>query len=465
MSNILDQSIAEIGAALRAGKTTATDLHDAAAGNHEARTESFGAYKLWDAEAGQKQARAADAAFTAGIDAGPLQGIPISVKDLYGVAGWPTFAGTPKRWPKSWECEGPVIAALRAQLGVIMGKTHTVEFAFGGIGMNPHWGTPRNPWDAVRHRAPGGSSAGAGVSLCAGSALLALGTDTAGSVRIPASMTGNAGLKTSQGRWSIDCIAPLSPSLDTAGILARSVADLAIGFLAIDPLASDAPRPAEITGLRLGISDGMLWDDCSPGVAQGVNGALGELVKKGARLVSVPFPEADEIYPVFRVGGLVAVELYTFVNEVLPEWFDLIDPIIVQRMSEASELPAHEYVRRRRLMDRLSAAASERLRDLDVIVCPTVPNTPPALDDIAEVEDYRPANLLALRNTGIVNYLGLCALTIPVALDKAGMPVGLQLIARHGQEERLLSIGLALENTLGDGRSRLGSPSMVKNEK
>jgi len=461
MNDILDQSIAEVGAALRAGKTTAAALHAAAASSHEARAKSFGAYKLWDTEAGQKQARAADAAFEAGIDTGPLQGIPISVKDLYGIPGWPTFAGTPKSWPKSWECEGPVIAALRAQLGVITGKTHTVEFAFGGIGMNPHWGTPRNPWDAERHRAPGGSSSGAGVSLNAGSAMLALGTDTAGSVRIPASMTGNAGLKTSQGRWSIDCIAPLSPSLDTAGILARSVADLAIGFLAIDPLAVEEPRPTEVAGLRLGISDGLLWDDCWPGVAEGVNGALGELEKKGASLLPFPFPEVDEIYPIFQAGGLVAVELYTFVSEALPEWFDLIDPIIVQRMSEASDLPAHEYVRRRRVMDRLGAATSERLREFDVIVCPTVPNTPPALNDIAEVENYRPANLLALRNTGIVNYLGLCALTVPVALDKEGMPVGMQLIARHGQEERLLSIGLALENVLGNGRARLGTPPMV----
>ncbi|MHA1537486.1 MAG: amidase [Alphaproteobacteria bacterium] len=461
MSDILDKSITGIGAALRAGKTTAAALHDAATANHEARPESFGAYKLWDAEAGRKQAHAGDAAFAAGIDMGPLQGLPISVKDLYGVRGWPTFAGTPKRWPKSWESEGPVIAALRAQLGVIVGKTHTVEFAFGGIGMNPHWDTPRNPWDAGHHRAPGGSSAGAGVSLCAGSAVLALGTDTAGSVRIPASMTGNAGLKTSQGRWSIEHIAPLSPSLDTPGILARSVADLAVGFVAIDPLAGEPPRPAEIAGLRLGISEGLLWEDCSPGVAEGVKEALDTLGKKGARLLSIPFPEAEEIYPVFRVGGLVAVELHTFVTQVLPEWLEVIDPIIVQRMSEAAELPAHEYVRRRWLMDRLGAAIDERLRDIDVIVCPTVPITPPILADIAEIEAYRPANLLALRNTGVVNYLGLCALTVPVALDQAGMPVGLQLIARHGHEERLLSIGLALENELGNGRERLGKPPMI----
>jgi len=200
MSDIMQSSLAELGAALRDRKTTAKALAEAAAANHDANAESLGAYKLWAPEAAAAQATAADAAFASGNDLGPLQGIPISAKDLYGVKGWPTFAGTPKAFPPSWQDEGPVIAAIRSQIGVLTGKTHTVEFAFGGIGANPHWGTPRNPWDADNHRAPGGSSSGAGVSLAVGSALLALGTDTAGSVRIPASMTGNAGLKTGVGR-------------------------------------------------------------------------------------------------------------------------------------------------------------------------------------------------------------------------------------------------------------------------
>ena len=179
MRDILQSSVAEIGAALRAERTSAAALCEAAIANHEAHEESFGAFKHWDPAAARDQATAADAAFKAGNDLGPLQGLPISVKDLYGVKGWPTYAGTPKRFPKSWENEGPVVAALRAQLCVLTGKTHTVEFALGGIGANPHYGTPRNPWDADRHRAPGGSSSGAGVSLVAGSALVALGTDSA----------------------------------------------------------------------------------------------------------------------------------------------------------------------------------------------------------------------------------------------------------------------------------------------
>ena len=460
-------SLRDLGRALRTGATSATDLAEAAIAAHEANDQSFGAYKTWDPDRTRAQAKAADAAVAAGIDLGPLQGIPMSVKDLYGVTGWPTYAGTPKALPKNWEAEGPVVSALQQQVAVITGKTHTVEFAFGGIGLNPHWDTPRNPWDAERARAPGGSSSGAGVSLAVGSACLALGTDTAGSVRIPASMTGNVGLKTSHGRWSIDQIAPLSPSLDTAGVLGRSVEDVVAGFVAIDPdyagarHAVDAIAPAPVEGLRLGISDDFFWDDCSPGVAEGVKAALAELVGAGAREIPMAFPEADEVNPIFVKGGLAGVELYTFVHDEIPEWLDLIDPIIRQRMAEASDLPAHEYIRRVRTMERLADSADARLSEVDVLVTPTVAITPPALGDIAEVDAYRPANLLSLRNTAVVNYLSLCALSVPVALDKAGMPVGLQLIARYGEEEKLLAAGLAVERVLGTGRDRLGTAPMV----
>ena len=467
MTNIMQPSLAELGAALRDRKITATALAEAATANHIANNESFGAFKLWEPEVTAAQAAAADAAFKTPNDLGPLQGLPISVKDLYGVRGWPTFAGTPKAFPASWQEEGPVIAAIRSQLGVLTGKTHTVEFAFGGIGANPHWGTPRNPWDAENHRAPGGSSSGAGVSLAVGSALLALGTDTAGSVRIPASMTGNTGLKTGVGRWSTAQIAPLSSSLDTAGLLARTVADLAIGFVAIDPGHAarrrdiPVPAPAPIDGLRLGVPENFFWDDCSPGIAEGVRDALKEAEKKGAKLVSCTLPEADQIYPIFKVGGLAAVELYTFVKEELPEWFDLIDPIIVQRMEEAATLPAHEYVRREWVMAELAQSAAARLAAVDAMVTPTVPITPPIMADIAAIEDYRPANLMSLRNSGIANYLSFCALTMPVALDAARMPVGLQLMGPLRSEERLLSIGLALERALGTSPQRLGAPPAI----
>src|SRR3974390_779652 len=173
------------------------------------------AYSQWAPDHARKCADAADAAFAVGSRAGSLQGIPTSIKDLFAVTGFPTFAGSPKPLPPKFEIEGPVIANLRRQLAVVMGKTHMVEFAFGGTGHNAHYGSPRNPWDATAHRSPGGSSSGAGVSLCEGSAVLALGSDTAASVRLPASFTGNAGLKFTTERWATESTATPSHSFDT----------------------------------------------------------------------------------------------------------------------------------------------------------------------------------------------------------------------------------------------------------
>ena len=221
MTDPHELTIAEIGAKLRAGTLSAGAVIEAAIARHDSYGEALGAYKLWQPDAARTVAGAADAVFAAGGDLGPLQGVPVSVKDLFAVDGLPSYSGTPNRLPPEFEREGPVVAAARRQLAPFPGKTHTVEFAYGGLGVNNHWGTPRNPWDAADHRVSGGSSSGAGVSLVEGSAHLALGSDTAGSVRIPASFTGNMGLKITHGRWPLDGITPLGPSLDTPGVLAR----------------------------------------------------------------------------------------------------------------------------------------------------------------------------------------------------------------------------------------------------
>jgi len=188
--------------------------------------ERLHAYSPWPPEQARLVAHAADAAFAAGVIIGSLQGVPVSIKDLFAASGYPCFAGSSRRLPADpWERDGPLVAALCRQLGVIMGKAHMVEFAFGGTGHNSHWGAPYNPWDAAAHRSVGGSSSGAGVSLLEGSALLACGNDTAGSVRIPASMTGTVGLEVTLGRWSTEGVVPLSSTFDTPRLLARSVSD------------------------------------------------------------------------------------------------------------------------------------------------------------------------------------------------------------------------------------------------
>ena len=258
--DLLSRPLIEIAADLRAKRVTAQELVEAAIFRHGRFGERLHAYSRWAPEQARAVAQTADAAFAAGLTIGPLQGLPVSIKDLFAVSGYPCFAGSSCRLPADpWERDGPLVATLRRQLGVIMGKTHMVEFAFGGTGQNSHWSAPCNPWDATAHRAPGGSSSGAGVSLLEGSALLALGSDTAGSVRIPACMTGNVGLKVTLGRWSTEGVVPLSTTFDTPGLLARSVSDLAYGFMALDPAGTDPvgfmTRAAtrDLTGIRLGV--------------------------------------------------------------------------------------------------------------------------------------------------------------------------------------------------------------------
>src|SRR6266513_2668075 len=214
-SDPLSRPLNEIVQDLRDRRVTARELVEIAIARHERLGERLHAYSYWGPEQARAVALAADAAFVAGVSAGPLQGLPVSIKDLFAAEGYPCFAGSSRRLPADpWERDGPLVAALRRQLGVIMGKTHMVEFAFGGTGHNSHWGAPYNPWDSRAHRAPGGSSSGAGISLLEGSAL--------------------------------------------PGLLARSVSDVAYGFMALDPAGMDPvgfiTRAAtrDLAGVRMG---------------------------------------------------------------------------------------------------------------------------------------------------------------------------------------------------------------------
>ncbi len=468
MAEIHDRPLKAISAALRADELRAHDLFERARERHDRHGEPLGAYKTWTPERARRAALTADSIFDAGGYLGPLHGIPVSVKDLYGVRGLDTFAGTARRLPPRWEREGPLVQALRRQWAVIMGKTHTVELAFGGLGVNHHWGTPRNPWDAQAHRVCGGSSSGAGVSLCEGSALVALGTDTAGSVRVPASMTGTVGLKTSAGRWSLEGIVPLSPTLDTPGVLTRSVADAAYAFAALDPAWDDAQALEDdladvaAADLRIGLAPDSMWQECSPGVAEAVRAALEEVAAKGARLSEVRTAVIDEAITLFREGSVVCAECDTFLATELKDWRQSLDPTIMQRIADGGGITAREYLARQRQLRRLAAAASGCFAEVDAIALPTSPITPPLLEEVSTVEGYRPRNLLALRNTSVANMLGLCALTLPAGLDQAGMPVGLQLMARHRAEEHLLGVGLAFEKVLGTPQERLGIAPMCQ---
>ncbi|KAA0010271.1 amidase [Billgrantia pellis] len=458
----LNKSLRDQHAGLREGSLSAMALAEASLAAYHLRGQHDNAYMTWNGEAALAAARATDAVLAHGGDAGSLMGIPVSIKDIFAVPGLPTYAGSSRRLPKSWERAGPMVAALLEQLPSVMGKTHSVEFAFGGLGTNAHWGAPRNPWDITCHRTPGGSSSGAGVSLVGGTASLALGTDTAGSVRIPAAMTGVAGLKTTEGRWPKDQIVPLSTTLDSPGLLARRVDDLAFAFDALDaPLGRHSQRVPpcpELSDLTFGVPERYFWEDCSPGIAETVRQAIARLEAAGARLVPLDLPGTDEAYALFQQGGLAAAELAAFLRTELPGMIEVLDPNVAARVRAADDMPAWEYVRRRSVIQRLCAEASAAVAGVDAMLTPTVAITPPTLESLEPEGAYPKANMLALRNTVIGNFMGLCGLTMPVGRDAVGMPVGLQVLAGPWQDARLLAIGQSIEQCLGSGIDILGGP-------
>ncbi len=460
-------ALRDVAAALRRGDLTAVDLLRHCGRRHRDTEDRLHAYVCWNEDAGLKMAEAADAAAGGGSFAGLLHGMPLSVKDVFGVAGTPIKAGSSRALPARFAREGTFIGGLRRQLAVITGKTRTDEFAYGGLGTVNDGPVPRNPWNAERHCAAGGSSSGAPVSLWQETALVAVASDTSGSVRRPAALTGTAGLKLTVSRWPTDDMLPLSPSMDTPGILARTVADLRFAFYAMDPHVAEPDAawrtPAlDPTDATIGICDQVFWDDCDPGVAETVKAALDELAGKGVRLVKVDLPQLDDAWAVVERGGIVSSEFMAFMERELPEWLDTLQPQLRARLTgpDRPGLSAVQYLANKSALSRCAASVPEDMQEIDVLAAPTLPITAPALEDVAAPDAWQRINKRAVRNTYVASLLGLCALSVPAGLDAARIPVGLQLIAKPWQEERLLTVGCLFERLLGDARQRLGPPPL-----
>lgn len=464
---LLEQlTLKELSKRFRADELSAQTLMAMCAEQYARYEPLTNAYKTWNGVAALDVANAADLLFRSGTDLGPLMGIPVSVKDMYAAPGLPTYAGSTEKLATAWEQPGKLMQAVLRQGAPVAGKTHTVEFAFGGIGMNSHWGTPVNPWDSLDPRIPGGSSSGAGVSLSQGSALLALGTDTAGSVRIPASFTGNVGLKPTIGRWPTDGIVPLSTSLDTPGILTRSVEDAAFSFSAIELLltgkAASLPELGSFHGIRFGVPDHFFWDDADPSVVSEVESVIKKITTLGGQVIPVQLPNCEQVYEIFRLGGLAASELSVLLTMTMPEKIANLDPVIKLRIEGAEAISSIEYLRRREVLRQASETASVFFQQkIDVLLTPTVPISPPKAADLADSEVYRQANMTVLRNPSIANLMGLCALSMPIGKDHQQMPVGLQLMCGPNQEAKLLSIATHLEKKIGKPIDLLGRPPLL----
>jgi aspartyl-tRNA(Asn)/glutamyl-tRNA(Gln) amidotransferase subunit A len=453
-------SLRQISHDLRTGELRAQGLMQECAEQFERLEPRTNAYKTWGGATSLTAACALDTLFKARVDLGPLMGVPTSVKDLYGVPGLPVFAGSSDRLAPEWETPGPLIKGLLGQAAVVTGKTHTVEFAFGGLGLNTHWGAPANPWDDKATRIPGGSSSGAGVSLSQGSALLALGTDTAGSVRIPAAVTGNIGLKTTKGRWPTAGIVPLSPTLDTPGILTRSVEDAIYAFDAIESgLQIQTPPGLELdslAGIRVGVPENFFWDGVDASIIREVERAILRVESLGATVVRTNLPGCDMVYELFQAGGVAAAELTSFLRRTMPQKIARLDPVVKMRVEDADRLPAVDYLERLAILSQAASGAARVFEQFDVLLTPTVAITPPLISDLENPLSCRQANMMILRNSCVANLMSLCALTMPVGKDALQMPVGLQLMCGAWQERKLLAIAGQIERSLGRPFELLG---------
>ncbi|MDD0810766.1 amidase [Curvibacter sp. RS43] len=399
-------------------------------------------------EAALAAARHADAQRAAGVPQGPLAGLPVSIKDLYDVAGETTLAGSVVcRGEPAAQADAPVVARLRGSGAALIGKTNMTEFAFSGVGINPHYGTPRNPADAAVARIPGGSSSGAAVSVALGLAVAGLGSDTGGSIRIPAALCGLVGFKSSQGRVPRRGALELSRSLDTVCAMTRSVSDC----LTVDAVLSGAPlavakRP--LAGLRLALPQTVLLDSLDETVARAYQRTLSRLSAAGAQLIEIPLAELAEIPRLNAPGGFSPVEAFAVHHERLARARDQFDPRVAARMALGAPVLAREYLD---MLDHRAdwiARVTQALDGFDAVLSPTVPIVAPEIEALqASDEAFFKANGLLLRNTFAFNYLDGCAFSLPCHAE-GELPVGLMLASVRDDDARLATVALALEQAL-----------------
>lgn len=439
------RTVSDLGEALATGETTAEALLDEAeAAIADPAKPGDTAFIVTTPASARAAARAADIQRAAGWTASPLAGLPISVKDLLDMTGEVTRAGSALMAGNApAAADALAVARLRQAGAVIVGRTNMTEFAFSGLGLNPHYGTPGNPAD--RSRVPGGSSAGAGVSVVDGMAAVAIGTDTGGSVRIPSAFTGLVGFKTSHGRIPLDGCFPLSPSLDTIGPLAPSVACCAVvdAIMAGEPVRPLQPRARE--GLRLAVAEGVAQEDLDDTVARAFARAIDRLSQAGVRCEPVVLPEFDEAVAANRLGGLVVPEAYNTHAARLDSYRDRIDPRVLARIQRGAGLSANDLLEIQHLRTAVIAGFTARLRGFDGVLLPTVPVVAPETAPLEASDDvYGRTNALVLRNTSIGNFLNVCAVSLPCHAG-GELPVGLQIMAPWGSDRALLEVAAAVE--------------------
>jgi aspartyl-tRNA(Asn)/glutamyl-tRNA(Gln) amidotransferase subunit A len=442
-------TIAEVGPRVASGAVKSEKLTEDCLSAIERLNPKLNAFITVTAEEALTQARAADKAIAAGRYAGPLHGIPISLKDLVDQKGWPTTAGSLVRKDHLAAEDATVTRRLRAAGAVFVGKTNLHEFAFGTTTEDSGFGLARNPIDPSR--SPGGSSGGAAIAIAAGMSLGTVGTDTGGSIRIPAAACGVVGLKPEWGRISARGVVPLSRQLDHVGPLAISVSDAWILYNAMQPAAArakEAPKASAIKGLRLGVPAGYLFDRLDADVERGVLAAIEKLRKKGAVVTEVPLPHAHDIAAVYLhlvLGDAAEYHARTLLSR--PEDYT---PNVRLRLEMARYVLAEDYIRALRGKAVIAGDVDRALAGVDALILPSlaIPAPPIGASTMPVKGGPEPVRALMLRCTQPFNLSGHPAISLPCGTTPAGLPIGLQLVGHKGGTPELVQAALGVEGTL-----------------
>jgi len=442
-------TVAQLRADLDAGRTSSRDLVAQALGRIEDRNGEGGrAFLKVYADAARADAAHADRLRQAGVRRSAVDGLPVSLKDLFDVAGEVTRAGSRIRenFPSA-KIDAPAVARLRAAGAVFIGRTNMVEFAFGGVGFNPHYGTPKNPYERKIGRVPGGSSSGAAVAQADGMAVMSLGSDTRGSIRGPAALCGVTGWKPTARRVPREGAFPLSFTLDSIGPLANSVACCAAydAILAGEP---EGPLPRlEAKGLRLLLPRSSALDELDRDVAAAFDSSLRILSRVGAILEERPVPQFDRQGEYFKGGGYAGAEAY-HIHRANQERIDEYDPRVGKRVLLGKNLTASDYLAFADLRVEFIRQVDALAAGFDAILMPTVPCIAPTIAEAdATDEDYFRWNMRILRNNGLINFLDGCAASLPCH-EPGGAPVGLMVCGAGGSDRHTLAVSAAIERAL-----------------
>jgi aspartyl-tRNA(Asn)/glutamyl-tRNA(Gln) amidotransferase subunit A len=434
---------------LASGRTTSRQLVEACLARiADPAGEGQRAFIHVDRDAALAAADAMDGLRKANAAPSRFAGIPVSIKDLFDIKGQVTRAGSRALDDSApAEADATVVARLRRAGFVVIGRTNMTEFAYSGIGINPHYGTPKSAWKRETGHVPGGSSSGAAVSVADRMAYGALGTDTGGSCRIPAAFNGIVGYKPTQSRVPLDGGVPLSFTLDSFGPLANTVQCCAI----LDAVLADEPvvplKPRAIKGLRLAVPTTVMLDDLDAAVAQTFERALETLASQGALIERIEVPEFLDIGVISAKGGFTAAESYAWHRYLLTSKGDVYDPRVSVRILRGEAITAAEYIDmitgRRSLVTRTAA----RIAPYDALVMPTTANTPPVIADLADDQAFGRENIRALRNCTVINMIDGCAISLPA--HRAGeVPVGLMLAHSAGHDRKLFEVAAGIEGVI-----------------